>query len=50
MNKSLNDEDEYICIDDYPEHDFEVSGKADGIRNLIYRRCGAESWEEDFGE
>lgn len=41
------DRDEPICADDYPEHDFEVMDERDGIRSLLCRRCGAESFESE---
>jgi hypothetical protein len=43
-------DDDAVCIDDYPEHDFEVQDDRDGIVTLLCRRCGAESWEESARE
>jgi hypothetical protein len=47
---SLKTLDDAVCIDDYPEHDFEVQDDRDGIVTLLCRRCGAESWEESARE
>lgn len=40
-------DDEQVCIDDYPEHDYVLFDEADGIRVLHCRRCDAEAVEED---
>lgn len=42
-------EDEQVCVDDYPEHDYREMDERDGIRTLLCRRCGAETEEEVDG-
>jgi hypothetical protein len=40
-------DDEPICIDDYPEHDFKLFDEGDGDRVYHCRRCGAEIIESE---
>ena len=40
-------DDDWLCDGDHLEHDYEVMDERDGIRSLVCRRCGAETFEED---
>lgn len=41
------DDDEQICVDDYPEHDYVLMDDRDGSRTYRCRRCDAETWVDD---
>ena len=43
----MSDDDEQVCVDDYPEHDYVLQDDRDGIRTYLCSRCGAELMEED---
>ena len=45
MGETLIEED-FACVDDYPEHDYEVTGEDDDTVTYVCRRCGAELWED----
>jgi hypothetical protein len=40
--EDVEEGDEFACVDDYPEHDYELFDEADGDTVYHCRRCGAE--------
>lgn len=42
LNLEGEDDDPFACVDDYPEHDYQMTGEADGWQTFVCRRCGAE--------